>query len=58
MATMVIKLNFSVNETSVLIDIQFVFVCVMILNNHFIHNNAKIANLIIVVYNRGFIYCE
>ena len=58
MATMVIKLNFSVIDTPVLIVIQLDFVCVMILNHQFIHNNAKIANLIIVIYNRGFIYCE
>ena len=55
---MVMKLNFVANDTPVLILIQFVFVCVMILNHQLIHNHAKIANLIMVIYNRGFICCE
>ena len=52
------KCKIFVNDTPVLILIQFVFVCVMVLNHQFVHNNAKIANLFVVIYNRGFIYCQ
>ena len=52
---MVIKLNFSVNDSPVLILMQFVFVYVMILNHQLIHNDANIANLIIVICDRD---CE
>ena len=39
-------------------SLSSLFSFVMILNHRLIYSDAKIANLIIVTYNRGFIYCE